>query len=52
LESKKEMAARDVPSPDEGDALALTFAQTVARKKKEEPTPQPSFSGFSQSWMG
>lgn len=29
LESKKEMKARDVPSPDEGDALALTFAQKV-----------------------
>lgn len=29
LESKKEMAARDVRSPDEGDALALTFAQPV-----------------------
>jgi hypothetical protein len=52
LESKKEMKARDVPSPDEGDALALTFVQTVARKRKEEPVPTPSFSGFSQSWMG
>lgn len=29
LESKKEMKARDVASPDEGDALALTFAQIV-----------------------
>lgn len=29
LESKKDMKARDVPSPDEGDALALTFAQIV-----------------------
>lgn len=29
LESKKEMRARDIPSPDEGDALALTFAQIV-----------------------
>jgi hypothetical protein len=29
LESKKEMKAREVPSPDEGDALALTFAQKV-----------------------
>jgi hypothetical protein len=26
LESKDEMAARGVPSPDDGDALALTFA--------------------------
>jgi hypothetical protein len=30
LESKKDMKARDIPSPDEGDALALTFAQAVA----------------------
>lgn len=30
LESKKDMKARDIPSPDEGDALALTFAQIVA----------------------
>jgi hypothetical protein len=52
LESKKEMKARDVPSPDEGDALALTFAQTVARKPKEAPPPTPQFTGFSQSWMG
>jgi hypothetical protein len=52
LESKKEMKARDVPSPDEGDALALTFAQTVARKPKEAPVPTPQFTGFSQSWMG
>ncbi len=29
LESKKDMKLRDVPSPDEGDALALTFAQKV-----------------------
>jgi hypothetical protein len=46
------MKARDVPSPDEGDALALTFAQTVARKPKEAPPPTPQFTGFSQSWMG
>ncbi len=30
LESKKEMKARDVASPDNADALALTFAQVVA----------------------
>jgi hypothetical protein len=35
LESKKEMKARDVASPDEGDALALTFAQPIA------PAPPP-----------
>jgi hypothetical protein len=30
LESKADMAARNVPSPDDGDALALTFARKVA----------------------
>ena len=30
LESKKEMKARDIPSPDQGDALCLTFAQKVS----------------------
>ena len=37
LESKKEMKARDIPSPDEGDALALTFAQKVAPAAKPAP---------------
>ncbi len=30
LEAKADMAKRGVPSPDDGDALALTFAQHVA----------------------
>ena len=30
VESKQDMAARGVPSPDDGDALALTFARPVA----------------------
>lgn len=32
LESKKKMKARGLPSPDDGDALALTFAVRVSRK--------------------
>lgn len=32
LEGKKEMATRGVDSPDEGDALALTFAFPAAYK--------------------
>jgi hypothetical protein len=51
LESKKDMRLRDVPSPDEGDALALTFAQRVARKKPEPPPPPPMVT-HAQSWMG
>lgn len=30
LESKEDMRRRDVPSPDEWDAVALTFAEPVA----------------------
>ena len=35
LESKKDMKKRGIDSPDDADALALTFAQTVAPPKKE-----------------
>lgn len=39
LESKENMAKRGIASPDDGDALALTFAQTVAPpRKKIEPS--------------
>ncbi len=31
LESKEDMKARELPSPDDGDALALTFARKIAR---------------------
>src|SRR5215471_9451207 len=38
LESKESMAKRGVASPDDGDALSLTFAQPVAmRQIAEEP---------------
>lgn len=43
LESKKDMKARDVPSPDEGDALALTFAQIV-----KVPGTRKGASGWSK----
>jgi hypothetical protein len=52
LESKKEMKAREVSSPDEGDALALTFAQKV------RPVVIPRTTGHVQpvrgplSWAG
>jgi hypothetical protein len=38
LESKEEMKKRGLDSPDDGDALALTFAMRVAAS---EPAPQP-----------
>jgi hypothetical protein len=36
LESKADMQKRGQASPDDGDALALTFAQTVAPAEVEE----------------
>ena len=32
LESKEDMKGRGLPSPNKGDALALTFAEPVGRK--------------------
>jgi hypothetical protein len=43
LESKKDMKARGLDSPDDGDALALTFASKVAppRKRKDGAAQMP-----------
>lgn len=51
LESKEDMQKRGVASPDDGDALALTFAQTVApvtdtRRDAYRPHRGPG------GWMG
>lgn len=37
LESKEDMEKRGLPSPDTGDALALTFAHPVPLKKGDNP---------------
>lgn len=39
LESKEQMKKRGLDSPDDGDALALTFAQIVAIKAPTPPQP-------------
>ena len=39
LESKEQMKARGVDSPDDGDALALTFAHPVAPREDRERLP-------------
>lgn len=39
LESKESMAKRNVASPDDGDALSLTFAQPVAIPQTSEAPP-------------
>ena len=36
LESKEDMKERDLPSPNKGDALALTFAEPVAKKQRHQ----------------
>ena len=39
LESKEDMKRRGVDSPDDGDALALTFAAPLAMRKKQATLP-------------
>lgn len=52
LESKESMKKRGLDSPDDGDALACTFAATVApRPPTPEDTYQPPQGGHT-SWMG
>jgi hypothetical protein len=36
IEAKQEMQKRNVPSPDDADALALTFARPVAPERKKD----------------
>lgn len=48
LESKDDMKKRGLDSPDDADALALTFAQTVAGVRK--PKPQLSTVGRGIRW--
>lgn len=52
LESKKDIKARGLPSPNRADALALTFAHPVSAKPKSTPTQRHYSGGYSQSWMG
>jgi hypothetical protein len=46
LESKADMQKRGQASPDDGDALALTFAQTVAPAEVEEPDEEEEFGSY------
>jgi phage terminase large subunit len=55
LESKKDMKARGAASPDEADAIAMTFAYPVARLAKPvDRTLTHVYDGrsASTSWMG
>jgi hypothetical protein len=54
LESKESMQKRGLASPDDGDALALTFAQPVAPLTPEDSEDEDEFSDgiFSGTrWM-
>jgi hypothetical protein len=56
LESKADMQKRGQASPDDGDALALTFAQPVAPAEVEEESDQEEFGvwrygGGSSGWI-
>jgi hypothetical protein len=46
LESKADMQKRGQASPDDGDALALTFAQPVAPAEVEEPDEEEEFGSY------
>jgi phage terminase large subunit len=56
LESKKDMKARGLASPDAADALAVTFAYPVASRtyveKQVRRVSQMGGGGVSSSWMG
>jgi len=56
LESKKDMKARGLASPDAADAIALTFAFPVAhretREGKQRTTRSMGYGSVSTSWMG
>src|SRR6202158_120462 len=47
LESKADMQKRGQASPDDGDALALTFARPVAPAEIEEKDEEEEFVPFS-----
>jgi hypothetical protein len=49
LESKQDLMKRGIASPDNGDALALTFAAHVAPVAQEQPSSL--LGAYSGSWM-
>ena len=56
LESKKDMKARGLASPDAADAIAITFAYPVAHREARpmDNRPRMSYGGnaASSGWMG
>jgi hypothetical protein len=54
LESKKDMKARGLASPDSADAIAVTFAYTVANRSRPEKQTRRAGNPASvvNNWMG
>jgi hypothetical protein len=56
LESKKDMKARGLASPDAADAIAITFAYPVAHREARpmDNRPRMTYGGnaASSGWMG
>ena len=50
IESKADMVKRGEASPDDADALALTFARPVRPPEISRPRPRPIPAG-AYSWM-
>lgn len=50
LESKEDMKKRGVDSPDDGDALALTFAQPVKVAQRKQPFGSAPVQRGEYSW--
>lgn len=51
LESKKDMKARNLPSPNRADSLALSFAFPVTKRRQKKEMRLVN-EGGSNSWMG
>jgi hypothetical protein len=45
IESKQDMASRGIASPDDADALALTFARRVGPPRPPRRPPEPPYRG-------
>ena len=52
LESKADMQKRGQASPDDGDALALTFAEDVAPAEVEERDEEDAVGGYGINGPG
>jgi hypothetical protein len=54
LESKKDMRARGLASPDAADAICVTFAFPMAHRETVDKSPRRGYSasGVLTSWMG